>query len=108
MCCTQAKLALPAGGTPNCQRLSSRKRSLPQSLMFKGRIGEDEVGLEVGVTVVVEGVAVGNLAVNAANREVHFGKPPGGVVALLAVNADVAFYLTTIPVTTLVRVDEFD
>ncbi len=26
MCCTQAKLALPAGGTPYCQRLSSRRQ----------------------------------------------------------------------------------
>jgi hypothetical protein len=29
MCCTQAKLALPTGGLPNCQRLSSRRRSPP-------------------------------------------------------------------------------
>ena len=36
MCCTQAKLALPAGGTPYCQRLSSRSSSPRQSLTLKG------------------------------------------------------------------------
>jgi len=36
MCWTQAKLALPAGGTPYFQRLSSRRRSPPQSETLKG------------------------------------------------------------------------
>ena len=35
-CCTQAKLALPAGGVPNCQRLSSFSSSPRQSLSLKG------------------------------------------------------------------------
>ena len=89
MCCTQAKLALRAGGAPYCQRLSSLSRSPPQSEMLNGRIGEDVVGLEVGVAVVVEGVTVADLAVDAANGEVHLGEPPGGVVRLLAEDADV-------------------
>ena len=35
-CWTQAKLALPFGGTPYCQRLSSCSRSAPQSETLKG------------------------------------------------------------------------
>ncbi len=54
------------------------------------RVGEDEVGLEVRVQVVVEGVAVRDLRVDAADREVHLGEPPGRVVRLLAVDRDVA------------------
>ena len=57
-CCTQAKLALPAGGAPYFQRTSSRSRSPPQSLIVERRIGEDEVGLQVRVQVVVEAVGV--------------------------------------------------
>ena len=43
----------------------------------EGRIGEDEVGLEVGEAVIVEGVAVLNLALDAADGEVHLRQPPG-------------------------------
>jgi len=42
------------------------------------------------VLVVVEGVAVGDLGVDAADGEVHLGKAPSGVVGLLAVDGDVA------------------
>ena len=62
----------------------------PPVAVVEGRIGEDVVGLEVGVAVVVEGVAVGDLGVDAADREVHLGEAPGRVVGLLAVDADVA------------------
>ena len=53
--------------------------------VVEGRIGEHVVGLEVGVPVVVEGVAVSNLRVDAADGEVHLGQPPSGVVRLLPV-----------------------
>ena len=53
------------------------------------RIGEDEVGLQVRVTVVVEGVAVLYLSFDAAYGEVHLGEPPSGVVRLLPVDEDV-------------------
>ena len=52
MCCTQAKLALPFGGAPYCQRLSSGQPLAAPVGDVEGRIGEDEVGLEVGVAVV--------------------------------------------------------
>ena len=39
------------------------------------RIGENEVGLQVGMAVVVKAVAVGNLALNAPDRQVHLGQP---------------------------------
>jgi hypothetical protein len=42
------------------------------------------------VPVVVEGVAVRDLRVDAADGEVHLGEAPGGVVGLLAVDRDVA------------------
>ena len=57
------------------------------------RVGEDEVGFEIGMAVVVKRVAVGDLAVDAAQREIHFGQAPGGVIAFLAVDADVALEL---------------
>ena len=50
------------------------------------RIGEDEVGLQVRVAVVVEGVAVRDLPLDAADGEVHLRQPPGGVVRFLAVD----------------------
>ena len=40
--------------------------------------------------VVVEGVAVAEVGVDAADGQVHLGQPPGGVVGLLAVDGDVA------------------
>jgi hypothetical protein len=46
----------------------------------EGRIGEDEVGPEIGKLLVVKVVAVGDLALDATDGEVHLRKPPGGVV----------------------------
>ena len=40
--------------------------------------------------VVMKGVAVRNLRIDAPDGKVHLGKPPGRVVRLLAVNGDVA------------------
>jgi hypothetical protein len=54
------------------------------------RVGEDVVGLQVGVLVVVEGVAVGDLRVDAADREVHLREAPRRVVRFLPVDRDVA------------------
>jgi len=67
--------------------LSSSPR---QFAVVEGRIGEHVVGLEVGVPVVVEGVAVGDLRVDTSDGEVHLCQPPGGVVRLLPVDGDVA------------------
>ena len=52
-------------------------------------IGQDEVGLQVGMAVVVEAVAVGDLPLDGSNGEVHLGQPPGRVVRFLAVDRDV-------------------
>ena len=70
------------------------------------RIGEDEVRSQVGVAVVVEGVAVCDLALDAADGEVHPGEPPRGVVRLLAVDGDVAPRPAAVPVAGGVRADE--
>ena len=89
-CCTQAKLALPRG----------RKAKLPAHVVVfaepvgvvEGRIGEDEVGAEIGMEIAPEGVGVlfAEIGFDAADGEVHHGEAAGGGVALLAVDADVA------------------
>ena len=96
MCWTQAKFALPFGGTPCRQRWSSVRRSPPQSFTLKV-VGEDEVGLEVRMSIVVEAVAVGNLALDAAYGEVHPGETPSRVVRLLPPDGDVAACPTAVP-----------
>src|SRR5665647_1499537 len=48
MCCTHAKFALPAGGTPYCQRLSSRRRSPPQSETLNGGLARMKSALRSG------------------------------------------------------------
>jgi hypothetical protein len=67
-----------------------RRRSLAPVAVVERRVGEHVVGLEVLVAVGVEGVAVHDVGVDAADREVQLREPPGGVVRLLAVDADVA------------------
>ena len=46
----------------------------------KRRIGENEVGLEVGMAVVAEAVAMGDLPLDAPDRQVHLRKLHGRVV----------------------------
>ena len=89
MCWTQAKLALPGGRRAELPALVVAQALAAPVGDVEGRVGEDEVGLQVGVAVVVEGVAVGDLAVDAADGQVHLGEAPGGVVRLLAVDRDV-------------------
>ena len=89
-CCTQAKLALPLGGTPI---LPAHVVVLAEPVgVVEGRVGEDEVGAEVGMEVAAEGVGVlgAEVGLDAADGEVHDGQAAGGGVALLAVDADVA------------------
>ena len=57
-CCTQAKFALPAGGTPYFQRTSSLQALAAPVAVVERRVGEDVVGLEVLVQVAVEAVGV--------------------------------------------------
>src|SRR5688572_11794269 len=70
------------------------------------RISENEVSLEVGVAVVVEGIAVGDLAVNTADGQVHPRQPPSGIVRFLAVDRDVRPGLAAVAVALAVRPDE--
>ena len=107
MCCTQAKLALPLGGTPYCQRLVLGEPLAAPVGDVEGCIGQDEVGLEVGMAVAVEAVAVGDLALDAADGQVHLGQSPGGVVGLLAVDGDVGPGLSAVAVAAGVSPDEF-
>ena len=60
--------------------------------VVEGRVGEDEVGAEVGMEVAPEGVGLlwAEVGFDAADGEVHHGEAAGGGVALLAVDADVA------------------
>ena len=79
---------------------------------IEGRIGEDEVGLQVRVAVVVEAVAVGDLSLDAANGKVHLGETPSCVVGFLAVDRDIGFgalgRFSSIAVTGSVRTDKLD
>ncbi len=74
----EAKLAFPAGGTPNCQRTSSRSCSQPPVADVERRIREDVVGLGIGHLVGVEGVARLDSSLDAADGEVHLAQPPEG------------------------------
>ncbi len=55
--------------------------------------------------VVVKGVAVGDLRVDAADGEVHLGQAPGGVVGFLAVDGDVS-QLAAVGLDELLAADE--
>lgn len=55
------------------------------------RVGEDEVGLQIFVQIVVEGVGVllAEVSLDAPKGQVHVGELPGRRVGLLAVDGDV-------------------
>src|ERR1035437_8452391 len=89
-CWTQAKLALPAGGRAVDPALVVAQQLAAPVAVVDGRIGQDVVRLEVREGVGVEAVAPGDVGADAADGEVHVGQTPGGVVGLLAVDADVA------------------
>ena len=74
---------------------------------IKRRICKDEVRLQVRVQVAMEGVGVllAEVALNAANGQIHLGQPPGGVVRFLAVDADVADF-AAVGLDELFRLDE--
>ena len=74
----------------------------------EGRVGEDEIRLQVRVTVVEETVAMRDLAVDAADGEVHLRQPPCGVVGFLAPDADVAAGAAAIAVAGRMSLDEID
>src|SRR5437764_9692336 len=77
-----------------------RKTELPARVVVfaepvgvvEGRIGEDEVGPEIGMKIAPEGVGLlfAEIGFDAADGEVHHGEAARGGVALLAVDADVA------------------
>ena len=58
----------------------------------EGRIGEDGVGLQILVQIVVEAVGLvgAEVGVDAADGEVHPGQLPGGGGGLLAIDGDIA------------------
>src|SRR5690606_30090379 len=59
---------------------------------IKRRVGENIIKAQVAQLVLVEAAFVvpADIGVDAAHGEVHFGQAPSGVVALLAVDGDVA------------------
>ena len=58
--------------------------------VVEGRIGQDVVRFQVREGVGVEAVALSDVGPDPADGQVHVGQAPGGVVGLLAVDADVA------------------
>ncbi len=89
MCCNQAKLALPCGGVPAIPRVVG-ELFVPPFLHVEGRVGHDEVGAQVRVQVIQQGVgrAAAEVEVDTANGHIHGSQPPGGGVAFLPVDAD--------------------
>ncbi len=90
---------------PRCRGARSggaarRKAELPARVVVfaepvgvvEGRIGEDEVGAEIGMEIAPEGVGLlfAEIGFDAADGEVHHGEAARGGVALLTVDADVA------------------
>lgn len=55
------------------------------------RVGEDVIGFEIGMEVLMEGIGVNfaEIVLNAADGEVHLGKTPGGGVGLLPEDGEV-------------------
>src|SRR5438477_3047420 len=89
-CCTQAKLALPRGGRPNCQRASSSLRNQSESL--KGGLARTKSARRSGWRSrrKVSSLLFAEIGFDAADGEVHHGEAARGGVALLTVDADVA------------------
>src|SRR5690606_11811088 len=58
----------------------------------KGRIGEDEIRLEIGEGVTMEAALVvpGDFGVDALHGKVHLRQPVSGVIDLLAIDGNVA------------------
>ena len=65
---------------------------VPPFLHVEGRVGHHEVGAQVRVQVIQQRVSrvASKIEVNAADGHVHGRQLPGGGVALLAIDADVA------------------
>ena len=65
---------------------------VPPFLHVEGWVGHDEIGAQVWVQIVEQGVgrAAAEVEVDTADGHVHGGQPPGGGVAFLPVDADVA------------------
>ncbi len=84
-------MALPTGRAVLPPRVVTQPLAAPIAHVERG-ISENEIGLKVGVQILVEGIGVvrPEVVVNAADREVHLGQPPGGRVGLLPVHADIA------------------
>ena len=90
-CCTQAKLALPAGGVPYFQRSSSRRRSPPQSLMLNGGLARTKSAFRSGCRSLWKLSACSGPRLASMPRMARFilREPPGRGVGLLAVDGDV-------------------
>src|SRR5665648_381275 len=85
---------------PREVRVSSRRDAVPPALVVpqplatpvrdvERRVGQDEVGLEVRMLILVERVAPGDLPLDPPEGEVHVRQAPGGVVGLLPPDRDV-------------------
>ena len=83
----------------------------PQSLAapvgdVEGRVGQDVVGPQVRVAVIVKTVAVGDLPLDAPDGQVHLGQSPGSVVGFLTVDGQVASGPAAVAVPRSVGADE--
>src|SRR5213080_3809171 len=86
-CCTQAKVALPRGGRPNCQRASSSLRNQSESL--KGGLARTKSARRSGWRSRRKVSACSSPRSASMPRMARFIMARGGV-ALLTVDTDVA------------------
>jgi hypothetical protein len=88
-CCTQAYGVTRGRHAVDPTLVVLQQLAAPVTVV-EGRVGQHVIRLQVRVLVVVEGVAMADLRIDAADGEVHLGEAPGGVVGFLAVDGDVA------------------
>ena len=76
----------------------------------EGRVGEREIGAQIGVLVGEKRIGgdVGEVGIEAVNRHVHFRQAPRRVVRFLPVNRDIGDVTAPFPHSGLVTFDEFD
>lgn len=91
MCCTQAKLAFPTGGRPYFQRTIFFYTLAAPIAHIERRIGEDEIGFEILVEIIVKSVRVlrAKIGFDPTNGKVHLREFPRGRIRFLTVGGNI-------------------
>jgi len=84
-----SKVRIPRGRGPVFPALVIAQPLTTPIRDIEGRIRKNEIGLEVGVLIVVKCVPMFDLTINATDRQVHPRQTPRRVVGLLPINRNV-------------------